>query len=227
MKILTPQQKLALATLAASSLKEKFYWTGGTLLAYHYLHHRQSEDLDFFSDTPFSFADIEPWVKTFQKRAGFAKVTTNKIFDRWELFFKDPGQLRIEFVYYNGEKKRLGKRKVLLGVTIDSLKDIAANKTFAYFDRNEPKDLFDLYFLIKKKEFTVNKLLSLCEQKFGVAFPEDLFWSEAFKTLPLLENLRPLLLTDSEMARKKLLKEIESFFKKGARRFLASRIKES
>jgi len=36
-------------------------------------------------------------------------------------------------------------------VLVDSLEDIAANKIMALFDRNDPKDLVDLYFFLTKK----------------------------------------------------------------------------
>lgn len=55
---LTPLQKKAIDLLAKSPLREKFYWTGGTLLSYHYLGHRKSLDVDFFSDEPFGFDEI-------------------------------------------------------------------------------------------------------------------------------------------------------------------------
>ena len=42
---------------AKNSFAKNFYWTGGTLLAYQYLHHRDSVDLDFFSDDLFSDND--------------------------------------------------------------------------------------------------------------------------------------------------------------------------
>jgi len=30
------------------SFARNFYWTGGTLLSFYYMHHRRSEDIDFF-----------------------------------------------------------------------------------------------------------------------------------------------------------------------------------
>jgi len=50
---LTKTQEKAISHLANSPLAKKFYWTGGTLLAYHYLHRRRSLDLDFFSKEEF------------------------------------------------------------------------------------------------------------------------------------------------------------------------------
>lgn len=35
------------------SLRKQFYFTGGTALSAFYLHHRESEDLDFFSERDF------------------------------------------------------------------------------------------------------------------------------------------------------------------------------
>ena len=128
-------------------------------------------------------------MQEFKKVSGFENVNYRKIFDRWEFLFENSESLRVEFVYYNREKKTLKKRTKLLDVYIDSLDDITANKTFAFFDRNEPKDLFDIYFLMTQSDFTAQNLLKLVERKFGAKFDESTFWSESFKTLPLLKIL--------------------------------------
>lgn len=220
MKFLTKAQKISLALLAASPLREKFYWTGGTLLAYHYLNHRKSLDLDFFSSKQFSFEEINHFVNKVKRKIGFKGLTYQKIYDRWEFLFKNKDFLRIEFVYYNREKKTLRTREKFLGVYIDSLEDIAANKVMAYFDRNEPKDLFDIYFLIKKAKFTPKKLLVLTRQKFGVNFDESLFWSESFKGMKLLTGVKPLMIEKSSDDKNKLLTEIEEYFKEKSRKYL-------
>lgn len=220
MKILTETQKKALSLLASSSLKDKFYWTGGTLLAYHYLNHRKSLDLDFFSENRFSFEEINHFAQDLKKKIGFKKIEFQKIFDRFEFLFQNKEILRIEFVYYNQEKKTLQKREKLLGVYVDSLENIAANKVLAYFDRNEPKDLFDIYFLIIKAEFTPQKLLQLAYQKFDIKFGESLFWSESFRGISSLRKLKPLMLEDNEKKKEKILSEIEGFFCKGSKRYL-------
>lgn len=219
MKLSSAQEK-AISLLAASPLAEKFYWTGGTLLSFYYLHHRNSLDLDFFSEKEFPFDEINQLVEKIKNEIGFNKINYKKIFDRWEFIFQNSEILRIEFVYYNHEKKTLNKRAKLLGVYIDSLEDIAANKTMAYFDRNEPKDLFDLYFLLTKKDFSVQKLLELTLQKFGVEFTQSLFWSEAFKALPLLHTLKPLIEKQSDQEKENLIRKIEEFFQEGSSAFL-------
>lgn len=159
-------------------------------------------------------------VEKIRKHVGSKRVRYKKIFDRFEFIFENEEILRIEFVYYNHDKKTLKKRKKLLGVYIDSLEDIVANKIMAYFDRNEPKDLFDIYFLITQKKFAIRNLLKLAQQKFGVEFNEGLFWSEAFKTLPLLRTLKPLIEGKSDQEKENLMKETEEYFKKESSTFL-------
>lgn len=218
---LTKEQKIAISVLAVSNLKEKFYWTGGTLLSYHYLKHRKSEDLDFFSEKEFSLEEVNRLIQHIQEKGGFKKITYHKIFDRFEFLLKNEEALRIEFVFYNHEKKTIRQREKLLGIYVDSLEDIAANKTMAYFDRNEPKDLFDIYFLIQKGGFTAKKLLDLARQKFGVEFPQSLFWSQAFKLIPLLATIKPLMVETTKTQREDLLKKIERYFKDESERFLS------
>jgi len=213
---LTNTQEQVLRLLGQSVLAKKFYWTGGTLLAYHYLHHRHSVDLDFFTSEQFSFDEINEFVQQVKDAARFTTVSSKKIFDRYEfLFEKSEETLRIEFVYYNGHRKTLQERtEKLFGVLIDSLDDLAANKTLAYFDRTEPKDLFDLYFLLTQKSFSVQKLLAMVQKKFGATFTESLFWSESFKHLPLLETVTPLI------EKKEIIQQIEEYFKKCSDAFL-------
>ena len=49
MDVLTPLQQTILGAIGRSSLSSDFILTGGTALAAFYLHHRRSEDLDFFT----------------------------------------------------------------------------------------------------------------------------------------------------------------------------------
>lgn len=218
---------MAIDLLANSKLQEKFYWTGGTLLAHHYLQHRKSEDLDFFTEKEFSFNEINQWINKYKAKSGITKTEYRKIYDRWEFLFKNKNKrFRIEFVYYNKSRKSLAKRKKLMGVYIDSLEDIAANKTFALIDRNEPKDLFDIYFLIKKGKFTPKKLLYLANNKFSSQFPLDLLYSEIFAKLKYLDKLEPLMIQQTRRERKKIIMEIKEYFKSISNKYLNKYISE-
>lgn len=135
------------------------------------------------------------------KTTFIGRVEYKKVFDRWEfLLEKGTENLRIEFVYYNHEKKVLGVRKRRMGVLIDSLEDIAANKTL----------------------FTPAKLLNLVRKKFGARFTEDMFWSESFKSLKLLKTLKPLLSEKNKKEQDELLGNVEDYFKSGSGRYLDS-----
>jgi predicted nucleotidyltransferase component of viral defense system len=211
------QQKV-LKLFKDSSLKDQFYWTGGTLLSAMYLHHRQSKDLDFFSDKTIDYSQVLTYVLRLKDKLKLTKVEQTKIFDRYEFFLHNRESLRLEFVFY--PHPRLKTRNRREGIYIDSLDDIAANKMMAFFDRNDPKDLFDLYFILKKKRYKVSRLVGLVKKKFGVEFAESTFWSECYKSFKDLANLRPLLLANTSKAKDKIIKEVKNYFINQSTRFL-------
>lgn len=106
------------------------------------------------------------------------------------------------------------------GVLIDSLDDVAANKLMAMFDRNEPKDVFDIYFLLTKGGYSPDKLLELTEKKFGVRFSGGLILSEAFKKMKDLDSLRPLMLRETKEEQDELLAKIKNYFIAQSKKFL-------
>lgn len=207
---ITFSQKRILDLFSKSSLKDRFYWTGGTLLSLLYLHHRQSKDLDFFSDNPFDFEEIEPFINEVSKQLKLSEIEQNKIFDRWQFFLKNKDKVRIEFVCY--EHQRIKPLKFWQGIPTDSLEDIATNKVMAVFDRNDPKDLVDLHFLLVKKKFRIRQLLKWVELKFGVTISEGNFWSECCKSLENLDEVSPLLLAESKSEKQKIIRQIKEYF---------------
>ncbi len=54
-------------------ITNNFYLTGRTALAEFYLHHRYSEDLDFFSETEFEIQGVLSALKGIQKEAEIKK----------------------------------------------------------------------------------------------------------------------------------------------------------
>lgn len=220
---LTADHEIILTTLAGSDLKDRFYWTGGTLLAHYYLHHRKSFDLDFFSDNTFSRDELTPFLEGVKTALRVDSLVERKIYDRWEFVAsgRDP-VLRFEFVHYNHEKMRLLPLTPYRGLMIDSLADLAANKVMAYLDRNQPKDLLDIYVLLKKKKYTVPKLLALLNQKFGVHISEFTFWTESTKQLKNLDSLLPYLLLSDPIKQGEYLKEIKYFFLDQGKNFLST-----
>ncbi len=213
---LSPNQKKVLEFFAKSSLKDRFYWTGETLLSSFYLHHRRSQDIDFFSDEPFSYNQIIGFVRDLKKQLELSKIEEKKIFDRWEFFLHNQDELRIEFVAF--EHPQIKPRKRWKGIRIDSLEDIAANKAMALFDRREPKDLVDLYFLLKK--YKIKVILGWVEKKFGITLAVGSFWSECCRTLDNLDQMPPFLLARDNEERQRIVSRIKEYFSSQSSEYL-------
>lgn len=216
-------QATILAALAQSPLRDRFYWTGGTLLAEKYLHHRHSYDVDLFTDKPFRYEEILPLVQEVKKRVKLKRVEERKVSDRWEFFLHNHREVRFEFVHY--QFPALKPRKEWRGVRIDSLDDLAANKTMALVERHAPKDAVDIYFLITKEKFTPKRLLTLAGEKFGLQMHEDTFLGEALRAAKQLAEIRPMLHGEARQ-HETTLKEIQDYFNHIAYEFLHQRLLE-
>lgn len=206
---LNPLQKEVLSFLADSPLNKNFYWTGGTALAYLHLQHRQSEDIDLFSNLPVDIARVKKFIDSLSRKIKIKKIEERRIFSRYEFFLHNSKTLRVEFVHY--DFLPLQKRKKWNGILVDSFNDMAANKTMAMLDRHDPKDAFDVYFLIHKKKITPKKLLSLVRKKFGITFPLSNFWAQGLLSAQMLRSIKPLLMQDE-----KILEIIYSFYERGS-----------
>lgn len=101
MNELTPLQKQVLELFAHSALKKHFYWTGGTALAVVYLHHRYSQDLDFFSDTDFPREELSSFLQQVRSSLRLDSLEERKVFDRREFFLHNGEGIRLEFVHYD------------------------------------------------------------------------------------------------------------------------------
>lgn len=202
-------QQFILKELAKSPLRNQFYWAGGTLLSEKYLHHRVSHDIDLFSEKPFDYQEVAFFVETIQKKTKLKFVEKKKVFDRWEFFLHNHTEVRIEFVHYNFPALR--PRKLLRGVRIDSLEDLAANKIMAVVDRNEPKDVIDIYFLMTSKKFSIKKMLNLAKKKFGLTMDESTVLGEILRKSQRLSEIEPLLY-GTVGQQKKLMKSAQAYF---------------
>lgn len=93
-----------------------------------------------------------------------------------ESFFTQP----IGKSYFLDQKVHFGDIKTFGKVKVDSIENIGSNKITAIFGRTEAKDFIDLYFILKKKLFTFEKLLNDAKKK-------DLGLSEFYLAHMLLE----------------------------------------
>lgn len=204
---LTPIQRVIFDNFSkTSSLKKKFYLTGGTALSAFYLNHRESEDLDFFTKSNLDIVELTSFAQKIAKAAKMKFVLTElentKIF---ELVDRKKVKIKFDFAYY--PYRLLKKGLKIDGVTIDSKYDIGVNKLFTINQRKAVKDFVDLYFLLQ--EFTFWDLYYGVEEKFGMEV--DLVFIAAsmlevsdFNTLPKM--LVPL-----------SLKELKDFYRQQAK----------
>src|SRR3989344_1455608 len=142
--VLSQSQKDILAIISRDkTICSNFYLTGGTALAEFYLHHRLSEDLDFFSENEFEPQNVSVFLEKIKKEAKIKKVEFQQSFNR-NLFFLDltnGDKIKTEFTYFPFE--RIEKKETIGNLYIDSLLDIAANKVFTIYQRPRARDFID------------------------------------------------------------------------------------
>jgi predicted nucleotidyltransferase component of viral defense system len=152
-EILTPLQKELLRVFAQEPLFKDFYLTGETTLSVFYLHHRFSEDLDFFTELPHGVVRIPPVIDKIANsmklkmvmgrrfETFFECTLANSMGDKVELDFALDLPGRLQPVRWNSG----------LNLHVDNEVDIGCNKLSALYDRAESKDFVDLYFLNREK----------------------------------------------------------------------------
>lgn len=164
--LLTPLQKRFLAlVLKEPYLLKRFYWTGGTVLAEHYLQHRESEDIDLFSEHDIHLPSINKFVGISAARLGAKKVAHRRFLGLHSYMYDLPTTtLKVDFNFYPFPRINVGKN--WKGLAIDSLEDIAVNKIQTMSTKARARDFVDLYFVLQKEDFSLKRLISLAKAKF-------------------------------------------------------------
>lgn len=166
-KSILSDRQVSLLKLFASnpSIKKHFYLSGGTALAEYYLYHRYSEDLDFFTEEEVAPLSIQVFIKDIVKKAGIKKVDFQQSFNRNLIFLHfDDEVIKTEFTYY--PFTQLEQTKEIDGLQVDSLLDIAVNKTFTIYQNPRSRDFIDLYLIIKEKGWSFSDLRKKARMKF-------------------------------------------------------------
>ena len=211
----TPLQEQIFGRVATDIVPiHPFYFTGGTALAVFYFGHRDSDDLDFFSDTPFEIAPIAEILKSYAKQNSFLlrQVGEDRVYF-FEMYKDNIQQIKVDFACYPHPK--IETRKKINGIEIDSLRDIGINKLHTITSRTEVKDFVDLYFLLQK--FTFWDLFYGLEVKFGIeydllTFAQDFTKVEEFTYLPkmhvplTLEELKAFFLSQAKKVSARVVK---------------------
>ncbi len=166
--ILTKKQQQLLHALSEENLiKQHFYLSGGTALAQYYLQHRLSEDLDFFSPEEIDPNSFQVIMKRIKQKIQFEKVTYENSFNRNLFFLHFPGEvIKTEFTYYPFEQ--IEQPKEIEGIHVDSLIDIAVNKTNTIFTNPRTRDFIDLYLILQKEKWIFPDMIKKSRIKFDM-----------------------------------------------------------
>ncbi len=220
---LTSLQKNALRFFGQDAFGQNFYWTGGTLLAYFYLWHRLSVDLDFFSADLYSDDEYLAFINRLKKQVGAKKIILTQQHNRRLYLIKRPREsIKLELVYFPFPAMEKRPRLKELSLTVDSLTDIMVNKILSTYQRQEPKDVFDLYRYLKAKpKYDLARLINLVEKKFGVAIEPVLLLAKINSLADSLNELRPMLVT----AQPNLTRQVKNFFQEIFNRLMKEKLK--
>lgn len=221
-KILTELQDRVLNALFEAGFGEKGYFlTGGTALAAYYLHHRFSDDLDFFtrSSRELPKASLN-FIFNILDELGLI-IEDRRVAPEHVLLFvsdaasKGPG-LKLDFVQDvpNQMAEAITRDKVV----IDSLEDIAVNKVCAILSRQppEPKDFFDLFFILQETRFSLDYLLARAREKEAAFDHEDGLLAFAARLLnpPSVRKLRAIKIVDDNTLHKFLVPKAEEIIRR-------------
>ena len=145
--------KRILEKIGSGPLARDFYLAGGTGLALQ-LGHRQSIDLDWFSEHDFSNEKIKKNLA---------------LLDNFKLLSEEKGtihgtlnEIRVSFFYYG--YKLLFPLINFTNINLADERDIAAMKIDAISSRGSKKDFIDLYFLLEK--YSLSELIDFFEKKY-------------------------------------------------------------
>lgn len=170
--VLYPLQDQVLQAL--DRLDTAFYLTGGTASSRGYLNHRFSDDLDFFVN---DHKDFHLWAERFIQALSGNPDWSTEIPQRDERFVRlalTQGEVRLKIEMVNDVPAHVGeiRHHPVLG-RLDSPENILANKITALIDREEPKDLADIWGFCCRMGLPIEAALEGAGSKAAGIFPAD------------------------------------------------------
>ena len=200
----------------AGPQREHFYLTGGTALARFYFHHRESLDLDLFTnDFEQDFARVNQAVLGILHTLKL-QITSQVVTDTFIQYIVTEAAgttLKVDLV--KDVPVHFGPLVESNGIRLDSLENIGSNKILAIFGRTDAKDFVDLYWIL---QYTALKFDDLYLQ----AREKDLGLSELYLAYAL-QNVEKIRLFP-RMLQPLPWEDMKAFFQAMARELL-SRIK--
>jgi len=194
--VINPLQNQCLKLFPAVAQSNEFYLTGGTALAYFYLQHRKSEDLDFFTSVEGLVPSFSKSLTNYLCKAGLDAKIQRGFHTFAEILILSNSETTIIHLAQDSvfRFQPACECAQFPGLKVDPLIDIASNKLLALFGRAALRDFIDIYYLVEEKYFSKDQLVDLAKQKdpgfdlywLGVAFSQLSDYKQNFSDLAML-----------------------------------------
>ena len=149
---------------AVQEVNHSFYLSGGTALSRFYLHHRYSDDLDFFVNQYPDFQSEVGKIITHLKSKLFSIEIANSDSSFIRLFIIE-NELSLKLEWINDVAYTFGQKlNESLFHRVDHWQNILSNKLSA-LSRNEAKDLADILFISNKYSFSWPEIIAQAKEK--------------------------------------------------------------
>jgi len=176
------QRELLVRFCRTVPVSEKFFLTGGSALGVFYLHHRVSNDVDLFTTEEIDLMKYSTLLRDVVR-------PTQVISERSPTFLSyiSAEGVKVDFAVdhlsLKGARPRIELEKGVF-LTLDRLNNIAANKICSVVSRAEPRDVVDLFFLLKERPLIADFVKLFKEARRREALLEDgLYVSSAFEEI--------------------------------------------
>ena len=202
-KTVSPRIVEALEKISALKELRSFRLVGGTALALQ-LGHRESVDVDMFSDTAFDGRTLEYLLGNLFPEMQVLSRSLNG-------FSCKLNEVRCDF--YDWRNKFIRGSIDFKGIKIASLEDIAAFKLDALSHRTETKDFWDIAELLDK--FSLQQLLGFYREKYP--FQDIRIVMDSLpKVHSLQDNINYKIYRDHtlDLVKQKIQKSLDNFFNK-------------
>jgi len=166
--VLTDLQRSLLESISNNRyFTDHFYFAGGSALSSYYFKHRQSENLDFFSESNFDHQQVLEWHKTLGDAFKTLEITKAAVTSPTTIVLTDPQStqtLKLSFCFF--PYKHLGNHCYLNSLRISSLEDIAIHKVKQIIAGARKRDYLDLMHCLTKLKWTDEEITRKFKTKF-------------------------------------------------------------
>lgn len=160
---------------AINSIETGFYLTGGTALSRGYLHHRLSDDLDYFVNDNSEYSLWVDRITHLISQSNDWKLIIELKDQRYSRMRISSNHIELKLEFINDVPSHIGEiiKHPVLG-RLDSPENIFANKITALVSRDEPKDLADIWGFSKLMNMSISEAILSADSKASGIFQADI-----------------------------------------------------